>query len=540
MAEDRELLRASKAWPVVEAVRLLERVENTPPEKGFVLFQTGYGPSGLPHIGTFAEVFRTSLVRQAFARLSDRPTRLFAFSDDMDGLRAIPDNIPNAEMVAQHLQKPLTAIPDPFGTAESYGHNMNRRLRSFLDGFGFEYEFVSATECYRTGRFNEVLRRVLERHEAIRQAVLPTLGPERQETYSPILPISPESGRVLQVAILATDPAAGTVTYRNEAGLLVEQSILDGQGKLQWRADWAMRWVALGVDYEMSGKDLIDSVKVSSRICSILGGVPPEGFSYELFLDEHGHKISKSKGNGITVEEWLTYGTRDSLKLYMFQAPRKAKRLYFDVIPRHVDDYFGLLDRYRQQAPEERFHNPVWHIHDGRPPQYHLPISFAMLLNLASVVNAEAPAVLWSFVNRYAPDATPESAPMLEELIERALAYYRDFVKPSKAYRLPEAKERAALVELVEWLDAFEADAVAGEDRLAVVAEAIQQEVYEIGKRHGFADDLRAWFRALYEVLLGQSEGPRFGSFVAYYGVAETTALIRRMLNGERPDQSAA
>jgi lysyl-tRNA synthetase, class I len=540
MADDRELLRASKAWPVLEAVKVLERVEQASPAKGFVLFETGYGPSGLPHIGTFAEVLRTSLVRQAFARLSDLPTRLFAFSDDMDGLRAIPDNIPNAAMVAQHLQKPLTSIPDPFGTAESYGHNMNERLRSFLDGFGFEYEFVSATDCYRTGRFNEVLRRVLERHEAIRQAVLPTLGPERQETYSPILPICPESGRVLQVPNLSTDPAAGTVTYRNAAGRVVEQSILDGQGKLQWRADWAMRWTALGVDYEMSGKDLIDSVKVSSRICRILGGTPPEGFSYELFLDEYGHKISKSKGNGLTVEEWLRYGTKDSLKLFMYQAPRKAKRLYFDVIPRNVDEYFGLLDRYRAQDAAERYHNPVWHIHDGDPPAGGLPITFGVLLNVASVVNAEEPAVLWSFVTRYGPNITPASTPVLEELIEHALAYYRDFVKPSKTYRLPNESERAALSELAEWLDAFEPNAASDEDRLAAVAEAIQTEVYEIGRRHGFADDLRAWFRALYEILLGQTEGPRFGSFVAFYGPAETTALIRRVLNGERPDQPAA
>ena len=403
MLNDRELLRESRAWPVVEAVRLLDRVERAPPEKGFVLFQTGYGPSGLPHIGTFAEVFRTSLVRQAFARLSDLPTRLFAFSDDMDGLRAVPDNIPHPALVAQHLQKPLTSIPDPFGTAESYGHNMNQRLKSFLDGFGFEYEFVSATECYRAGRFNEVLRRVLERHEAIRVAVLPTLGAERQETYSPILPICPDSGRVLQVAILRADAAAGTVTYRDPAGRLVEQSILSGQGKLQWRADWAMRWTALGVDYEMSGKDLIDSVKISSRICRILGGTPPEGFSYELFLDEHGHKISKSKGNGLTVEEWLRYGTKDSLKLFMYQAPRKAKRLYFDVIPRTVDEYLGLLDRYPQQDPEQRYANPVWHMHDGAPPSGGLPITYGMLLNLASVVNAEEPAVLWSFIRRYAP-----------------------------------------------------------------------------------------------------------------------------------------
>jgi lysyl-tRNA synthetase class 1 len=535
MADDRDLLRASKAWPVVEAVRLLERVEQVPPEKGFVLFETGYGPSGLPHIGTFAEVFRTSLVRQAFARVSDLPTRLFAFSDDMDGLRAIPDNIPNAEMVAQHLQKPLTAIPDPFGTSESYGHNMNQRLKSFLDGFGFDYEFVSATECYRAGRFNEVLRRVLERHEAIRQAVLPTLGAERQETYSPVLPICPETGRVLQVAILRTDPAAGTVAYRNPAGRLVEQSILDGQGKLQWRADWAMRWTALGVDYEMSGKDLIDSVKVSSRICRILGGTPPEGCSYELFLDEHGHKISKSKGNGLTVEEWLRYGTKDSLKLFMYQAPRKAKRLYFDVIPRTVDEYLGLLDRYPQQDPEQRYANPVWHMHDGAPPAGGLPITYGMLLNLASVANAEEPAVLWSFIRRYAPSADAKSMPVLDQLVGHALAYYRDFVKPNKAYRPASANERAALAELADWLDRFTPSADPSAD-----AEPIQTEVYEIGKRHGFTDDLRAWFRALYEILLGQSEGPRFGSFVAFYGPAETTALIRRVLRGELPDQSAA
>jgi lysyl-tRNA synthetase class 1 len=530
MGDDRELFLTCKAWPVVEAVRLLERIEKRPPEKGYVLFETGYGPSGLPHIGTFAEVFRTSLVRQAFARLSDLPTRLFAFSDDMDGLRAVPDNIPNADMVREHLHKPLTAIPDPFGTAKSYGDHMNGRLKKFLDGFGFEYEFVSATECYRSGRFDDALRRVLERHEEIRDVVLPTLGPERQQTYSPILPVCPKTGKVLQVPILKTDPEAGTVTYRGEDGAIVEQSALRGGAKLQWRPDWAMRWAALGVDYEMYGKDLIDSVKVSSRICRILGREPPEGFAYEMFLDENGHKISKSKGNGLTVDEWLTYGTSESLKVYMYQAPRKAKRLYFDVIPRHVDEYFTFLERYREQNAEERYHNPVWHIHGGNPPDVRLPISFAMLLNLASVVNAEEPGVLWGFIRRYAPDATPENAPVLGRLVEHALAYYRDFVRPAKAYREPADAERAALVELAAWLADCPPDAE---------AEAIQNEVYEIGKRHGFAN-LRDWFKALYEILLGQTQGPRFGSFVAYYGVAETRALIEKVQAGRRPDQSAA
>ncbi|HEX6141435.1 MAG TPA: lysine--tRNA ligase [Geminicoccaceae bacterium] len=527
---DQTAMRQSKAWPFQEAARLLERIERTPPAKGFVLFETGYGPSGLPHIGTFAEVFRTSLVRQAFERLSGLPTRLYAFSDDMDGLRAIPDNLPNPEMVRPHLGKPLTEIPDPFGTAESYGHNMNGRLKSFLDSFGFDYTFVSATEQYRAGVFDDRLRLVLERHQAILDVVLPTLGPERRATYSPILPVSPTSGRVLQVPIRGIDAGAGTVTFEDEDGEIVTQSVFGGRAKLQWRPDWAMRWAALEVDYEMYGKDLIDSVKVSSRICRILAGVPPEGFAYEMFLDERGHKISKSKGNGLSVDEWLSYGTRESLKLFMFQAPKKAKRLYFDVIPRNVDDYFTFLERAAGQSEEERWHNPVWHLHGGQPPALSLPVSYGMLLNLASVVNAEAPEVLWGFVRRYAPEAAPETMPRLGELIDLAIAYYRDFVRPAKAYRAPDESERAALEELAAWLET----PPPGAD-----GEAIQNEVYEIGKRHGF-ENLRQWFQALYEILLGQTQGPRFGSFVALYGIAETRDLILQVLERGRLDQPAA
>jgi lysyl-tRNA synthetase class 1 len=530
MMAEQAAMRHSKAWPFQEAARLLDRVERAPPEKGFVLFQTGYGPSGLPHIGTFAEVFRTSLVRDAFARLSDLPTRLYAFSDDMDGLRSIPDNIPNPGMVREHLGKPLTSIPDPFGTAESYGQHMNGRLKVFLDSFGFEYDFKSATEQYRAGVFDQTLRLVLARHQAILDVVLPTLGPERRATYSPILPISPTSGRVLQVPVLATDSAAGTVTFEDETGEVVTCSALGGGAKLQWRPDWAMRWAALCVDYEMYGKDLIDSVKVSTRVCRILGGTPPEGFAYEMFLDEQGHKISKSKGNGLSVDEWLTYGTPESLKLFMYQAPKKAKRLYFDVIPRNVDDYFSFLERAADQREDERWHNPVWHLHRGQPPVLTLPVSYGMLLNLASVVNAESPDVLWGFVQRYAPDASPATMPWLHELIERALAYYRSFVRPSKSYREPAPDERAALDELEVWLAAAPAD---------VDAAAIQNEIYEIGKRHGFAN-LRDWFGALYEILLGQTQGPRFGSFVALYGTSETRALIRRVLEQGRLDQPAA
>ena len=533
---DLNLLRESKAWPVVEALKVIERIEKAPPEKGFVLFETGYGPSGLPHIGTFGEVFRTSLVRQVFDLLSDVPSRLYAFSDDMDGLRKVPDNVPNPEMVAQHLGKPLTAIPDPFGTHPSFGDHMNGRLVDFLDGFGFEYEHQSATKLYKSGAFNEGIKRLLARFEPIKNVVLPLLGPERRATYSPVLPICPETGVVLQVPILEVDPEAGTVTYENEQGVPVTQSALDGNAKLQWRPDWAMRWAALGVDYEMSGKDLIDSHKVSSAICQILGAKPPAGFFYELFLDEQGQKISKSKGNGLSVDEWLTYGPKESLKLFMYQSPKKAKRLYFDVIPRQVDDYSTFLDKFPEQDEAKQIANPAWHMHKRQPPPGGLPISFAMLLNLASVVNAEAPDVLWSFIKRYAPDATPEAMPFLQELVEHALAYYRDFVKPAKAYRLPDDEERKGLEELAQFLGGFEMDYAEPD----AAAAQIQEEVYEIGKRHGFADNLRDWFKALYEILLGQSAGPRFGSFVAFYGPAETKALIDQVLCGDELGKPAA
>jgi lysyl-tRNA synthetase class 1 len=519
----REPALAAKSWPFEEARKLLARLNDRPPAKGYVLFETGYGPSGLPHIGTFGEVVRTIMVRRAFGLLSDAPTRLIAFSDDMDGLRKVPDNVPNQEMMARHLGMPLTSIPDPFGTHESFGAHNNGRLRSFLDAFGFEYEFMSSTECYRSGRFDAALLRVLAHYDAVMKVILPTLGPERRATYSPFLPVCERTGKVLQVPIIARDVAAGTVVYEDD-GRTVETPVTGGRCKLQWKADWAMRWYALGVDYEMSGKDLIDSVKLSGQICKILGGTPPDGFTYELFLDENGEKISKSRGNGLSVEEWLRYAPSESLALFMFNSPRKAKRLYFDVIPKHVDDYLDLLDRYEGEDAAARLDNPVWHIHGGKPPAPERHIGFSLLLNLAAVANAEDKSVLWGFISRYAPDATPGTAPILDRLVDHALAYYRDFVKPAKQYRRPTEVERKALAELADVLERLPP----GAD-----AETIQTEVYEVGKRYPFAN-LRDWFKALYETLLGQTQGPRFGSFAALYGKAETVALIRRVLHGEK------
>lgn len=523
MSNLRELALEAKAWPFVEARKILKRVGEKTPEKGYVLFQTGYGPSGLPHIGTFGEVLRTTMVRRAFEQISDIPTKLFAFSDDMDGFRSVPGNVPEQEMLAKNLGMPLTSVPDPFGTHDSFGAHNNARLREFLDDFGFEYEFVSATECYQSGRFDEALLTVLRKYDAVQSIMLPSLREERRQSYSPFLPLCPDTGRVLQAPVVEVNAEAGTIVYEREDGQRVETLVTGGLCKLQWKPDWAMRWFALGVDYEMSGKDLIDSVRLSSKIARVLGARPPESYTYELFLDENGEKISKSRGNGLTMEEWLTYAPRDSLSLFMFQKPTTAKRLFFDVIPKAVDEYFTFKKKFETEDDAKRLQNPVWHIHGGAPTAEPAPISFNILLNLAGACNTEDKAVLWGFISRYAPEATPETHGSLDELVGYAIRYYQDFVKPTKKYRAPSDVERNAIGALIDVLDALPSDAS---------AEDIQTQVYEIGKRFEF-DPLRDWFKALYEVLFGQSQGPRMGSFAALYGVSETVALMRQALDGD-------
>jgi lysyl-tRNA synthetase, class I len=525
----REIAEQSHAWPFEEARKIVTRLKKHPKDE--VIFETGYGPSGLPHIGTFGEVARTTMVRHAFRVLTDDRirTRLIAFSDDMDGLRKVPDNVPNKEMLAAHLGKPLTKVPDPFGTHNSFAAHNNARLRAFLDQFGFDYEFMSSTACYTSGRFDTALLKVLEHFDAVMNIMLPSLREERAETYSPFLPISPASGIVLQVPVVAHDAAAGTITYDNpDSGERLTTPVTGGRCKLQWKPDWAMRWVAMGIDYEMAGKDLIDSVKLSGEICRALGGTPPEGFNYELFLDDKGQKISKSKGNGLTIEEWLRYASPESLSLFMYREPKAAKRLYFDVIPRHVDDYLQFLDAYPRQAPKEQLGNPVWHIHGGAPPPPDNPVPFAMLLSLVTASNAENADTLWGFIARYRPGVTKATHPHLAALVDYAITYYRDFVAPMKKFREPHAAERAALTDLRDALSQLPPDAT---------AQTIQDVVYEIGRREPFLDQKKRakdgkpgvtldWFNMLYQVLLGQEKGPRFGSFVTAYGLANTLAMI--------------
>jgi lysyl-tRNA synthetase class 1 len=543
---DPSVLVGAKAWPFEEARKILARIGRTGQSE--VLFETGYGPSGLPHIGTFGEVARTSMVRHAFRVLTGDKikTRLLAFSDDMDGLRKVPDNIPNKELVAAHLGKPLTKVPDPFGKFPSFGEHNNAMLRGFLDRFGFDYEFASSTAYYKSGRFDAALLHMLRHIDEIMAIMLPTFRAERAATYSPFLPVHPETGIVMQVPLDATDAAAGTITWRDPAtNTSFTTPVTGGHAKLQWKPDWAMRWYALKVDYEMAGKDLIDSVKLSGEIVRALGGTPPEGFNYELFLDEKGQKISKSKGNGLTIEEWLDYASPESLALFMYQRPKEAKKLHFDVIPRAVDEYLSFLEAAPRQDPKSLLGNPVWHIHSGEPPAPEVltsasgatTISFAMLLNLATVANSEDPNVLWGFLRRYAPDISPATHPRLDTLVGYAVRYYRDFVRPAKRYRQPDETERAALSALSQALASLPPGASGEEIQTALydVARPIPRYQNFAAKgatpeRPGVSND---WFGMLYQVLLGEEKGPRFGSFVALYGIDETRKLIDAALAGD-------
>jgi len=523
MADLRKVAMESRAWPFAEARALLKRYESGPPEKGHVLFETGYGPSGLPHIGTFGEVLRTTMIRRAFELLSDIPTRLVVFSDDLDGMRKVPENVPNAGMLREHLQMPLTSVPDPFGEFDSFGAHNNAMLRRFLDTFGFEYEFISATDFYRSGAFDPTLRRAAGKYDEIMRIMLASLREERQQTYSCFLPIHPETGRVLYVPIKEVNAADATITFDDDTGREWTLPVTGGHVKLQWKPDFGARWAALGVDFEMYGKDHASNTKIYDGICRTLGGRAPEHFVYELFLDEFGQKISKSKGNGLTIDEWLTYAATDSLSYFMYQKPKTAKRLHWDVIPRAVDEYHQQLRAYPGQDPAAQLDNPVWHIHGGRVPDSTLTVPFALLLNLASVSGAEDRETLWKYITRRVPGASAASHPDLDAAAGFAVRYFHDRVKPGRVFRLPDAKERAAMEDLAGRFAARldETD-----------SEALQAHVYAVGKEHGF-EPLRDWFRALYEVLLGAPDGPRFGAFAALYGVPETVALIERALAGE-------
>ena len=515
---DNSIIQNTSAWPFVEARKLVKERSKIFEKKGKITLQTGYGPSGLPHIGTFAEVARTTMMVNAIKNIIDVPTEIITFSDDMDGLRKVPENIPNKEILENNLHKPLTSIPDPFRKYTSFGEHNNEMLKSFLDKFDFNYTFKSSTENYKKGVFNKTLLLVLEKYEQIMEIIIPTLGKERQKTYSPFLPICKETGKVLEVPIIKMDKKSGKIIYKNN-GKDIETEVTNGSCKLQWKVDWAMRWYTFDVDYEMYGKDLIESAILSSKICKTLGKKNPNGFAYELFLDEKGEKISKSKGNGITIEQWLKYASPESLTLYMYQNPKRAKKLYADVVPKAVDEYLNCIDKFDQQDDKNKLLNPVWHIHNGNPPKEKSIMPFSVLLNLVGTSNATDKEVLWKFIKKYNKNINISDHPILDNLVEYALKYFNEIVKPNKKYRKPTDNEKIALKDLATRLKNFKS---------SPDPEAIQTIVYSVGKDNGYQDNLREWFKVIYEIIFGDVDGPRMGFFISFFGIEETIKLINK------------
>ncbi len=512
----KENLDKTSAWPFVEAKKILRERKSFIEKKGKITLQTGYGPSGLPHIGTFGEVARTSMMVNALKQLTDLPTEIITFSDDMDGLRKVPDNVPNQKLLNDNLHKPLTKVPDPFEKFDSFGEHNNEMLKKFLDSFKFNYKFKSSSFLYKSGFFNSTLEIILDNYEGIMNIIIPTLGKERQKTYSPFLPICPDTGHVLEIPVLEIDKKKSLIVFDNK-GKKLEASILDGNCKLQWKVDWAMRWYALEVDFEMYGKDLIESAILSSKIINLIGKKNPSGFAYELFLDEKGEKISKSKGNGITIDQWLEYASPESLSLYMYQNPKRAKKLYKEIVPKAVDDYLDSIEKSKKQNELQLLMNPVWHVHNGEVPKEDMIMTFSMLLNLVETSNANAKEVLWKFVKKYKPNISEKNFPIFDGLVGYAIKYFNDVIKAKKKYKKPNDLEKSALKALVQTLEKCSDD---------MLPEDIQTLIYSTGKENGYSDNLRDWFKLIYEVIFGDENGPRMGFFISFFGVNETKELL--------------
>ena len=517
---DVNLIQSTSSWPFVEIRKLLKDRKELIKSKNKIVFQTGYGPSGLPHIGTFGEVARTSMMINALNHIQKIDTDLITFSDDMDGLRKVPDNIPNNKVLTENIGKPLTSIPDPFNKFDSFGKHNNEMLKDFLNKFNFKFNFKSSTEHYKSGKFNESLIRVLEKYEEIMEIILPTLRSERKKTYCPFLPICPTTGKVLEIPLLEINKKNGTIVFDNN-GKKLESEIKNGNCKLQWKVDWAMRWFTFDVDFEMYGKDLTESAILSNKICRTLGKKPPNGFAFELFLDEKGEKISKSKGNGISIEQWLRYASPESLSLYMYQNPTRAKKLYSEVVPKAVDEYLSLIETFPKQKPSDQLLNPVWHVHSGNPPKEKIVMTFSMLLNLVGSSNAENKEILWKFIQRFHQDIKQESYPIFDQLTDYAINYFKDKVEPNKKYKTPSEIEKKALSNLAAKLEL-----VTQESK----PEDIQTVIYSTGKENGYEKKLREWFILIYEVLFGSKDGPRMGFFISFFGVKETIKLINRKI----------
>ena len=505
-------------WPFIEAQRIIDRLGKI--GKTSVTAETGYGPSGLPHIGTFGEVARTSFVLQALKTLAPRiDSRIIAFSDDMDGLREVPRNLPNAEMLKEHLGKPLTSIPDPFGKEKSFAHYMNHRLREFLDSFGFEYTFASSTEQYASGVFDEGLRRVMAHYEPISELFKATIAEEKRAAWSPFFPVCENCGRVYSTRVTALDRDNFTVSYACDAplsgkyaacGHIGTASILSGGCKLGWKVDWALRWYSLGIDYEMHGEDLLESARLSSKIVKIIGGEPPELFKYELFLDEKGKKISKKIGNGISIEQWLRFAPVDSLLYIMYMKPQQAKKMGLTILPEIVDQYLELVAGYdgAEDSPVPFITRLSKGGHADKLGSQKI-VTYSLIIELILALNHDDPRMVRDYLLKYQPDIAGNVA-YYESLIVNALAYYREVLLPGRTAESADHQLDAAIVVL---RDELARRAAAGTEP---DADELQTAVFQVAKDRDVK--MKDWFRTLYRVFLGQSQGPRIGSFIALLG----------------------
>jgi lysyl-tRNA synthetase class 1 len=517
------------SWPFIEAQKIAARVKKQDlPDP--IVFETGFGPSGLPHIGTFAEVARTVFVKNAFEHLTGRPAVIYAFCDDMDGLRRVPKNLPNQDRLAEHLGKPLSAIPDPFGCCESYSDHMENELVKLLNHYKFDYQLKSSTREYKSGVFNPGLHLILENAEPIKQIIIPTLKEENRENWSPFFPVCANCGRIYTTRVTGYFPEQDTISYEcvesfgdefkvQGCGHKQETSILDGAVKVGWKVDWALRWFSYQVTYEMYGKDLIDSALQSGRIKRLLGGWPPEGMTYEMFLSEEGKKISKSIGEGLSIDTWLKYAPIESLLYYLFQNPRKQRRLYFDIIPKNVDEYLAELVRYPGLSEKDKSDSVLWQIersgHDV--PVYTSGINFSLINNLISGMGSDNKNLLLDYLKRYDPKVS-ENKKTVSDLLDSGLNYFRNFIEPQKKYRKPTREEAEILKELKSRLDQYK-----GEDE-----DEIQAMVFDVARDKGIEPpDL---FKTIYQVLLGQDRGPRFGTFTKLIGKDRMKDLIQEKI----------
>ncbi len=539
MAERTEL----DLWPYEEARRLAERVSSYPPERA-VIFESGFGPSGLPHLGTMGEVLRPAYVQHAFQVLGQvleeadsssaayrRPSRLVVFIDDMDGLRKVPESIPNREASAAFLGQPVSRIPDPFGECHpSFAAHMIALLEKFLEPVEVSYELMRSSEMYASGRFDDALKLILEKHAEIIRIVTPTLREENRAGWSPVMPLCPACGQINSTLVTAYHPERATVEFSCErsfggshgCGFRGEQSVLGGKAKVQWKVDWALRWYMLSVDYELYGKDLIDSARLSGQILRLLGGRPPLGFAFEMYLDEEGHKVSKSIGRGVGVEQWRRYAPIEVLKYFLILNPRRARKLFLESIPQYTDEYLDALRAWGAADRRARRNSPLEFVLQSQSARrFNSTLSFGLVMNLVAALGSSERELIWRYLVHYDPaiEGDADTMKLTRELMECALNFYRDFIEPAKFHYTPSDGEREQLRALSAWL------AQNGE----AGAEDIEKAIYELGRQH--YDKPGKIFPLLYRVILGQERGPRLGAFIRLTTPARVAAIVDARLD---------